>query len=143
MLPAPLQELADDLTSFDADMRLEILVDLGKKLPTLPDDLQAKADAGINRVPECMTPVFLFVAQQDNKLSLNIGVGDNSDVVKGLMAILATSLNQQPPKAVAALPNDLLAPLGLKGLISMQRSRGFLAITQRIKQQAKTVSSDD
>ena len=56
-----LDEIIEQFQWADADMRLEMLLDYARKLPRLPERFIAQRDAGINRVPECQTPVFLFM----------------------------------------------------------------------------------
>ncbi len=47
--------------SADSQLRLELLLDYARKLPALPERYQLARDKGENRVPECMSPVFLFL----------------------------------------------------------------------------------
>ncbi|MBL8978322.1 MAG: SufE family protein, partial [Gemmatimonadetes bacterium] len=45
----------------DKQTRLELLLDYSKRLPELPDRYHAAREQGLNRVPECQSPVFLFL----------------------------------------------------------------------------------
>ena len=45
----------------DRETRLETLLDYAKKLPPLPARHEEARAAGLNRVHECQTPVFLWV----------------------------------------------------------------------------------
>ncbi len=136
-MPLPkLDEIAEMFQAFDADMRLDLLLDYANRLPALPAELEDAKVAGLNRVPECMTPVFLFMGQEDGRVKMHVGVGEESPTVAGLMSIIVHGCDGEPAEHVAQLPNDLLPRLGLDKRISSQRVQGFGGIVHRIKKQA-------
>ena len=73
-----LADIIETFQSVDTPMRLELLLDYSKKLPPIPDELAAERDAGLNRVHECVTPVFLWVKRGESGES---GGGD-ADVLR-------------------------------------------------------------
>ena len=54
-----LEQLVAELGELDRQERIELLIDLARTLPPLPDRLAEFKDAA-HRVPECQSPVFLF-----------------------------------------------------------------------------------
>jgi len=132
-----LSEIIEQFQWADDDLRLEMLLDYARKLPPLPHRFHAQRDAGINRVPECQTPVFLFMELDEaGKLQIHVDVADESPTVQGFISILVHAFHGSEPEEVAAAPNDLLDQLGLADAIRMTRAVGLSAILARIKRQA-------
>ena len=134
---AKLCDIIDLFQSADPDVRLELLLDYARKLPPLPERLIEARDTGLNRVPECVTPVFLFTeADDDGRLRLYADVGADSPTVRGLMSILVNGCDNEPARSIAQLPMDLLMRLGLGQKIGTQRTLGFSGIVARLKRAA-------
>ncbi len=139
----PLDEIIEQFQWADADMRLEMLLDFARKLPPLPPRFAEQRDAGLNRVPECQTPVFLFMELDDAGLvRMYVDVADESPTVQGFLSILVHACDGASPQAVASIPNDLLERLGLSDAIRMTRAVGLSAILARIKRTAERLTAE-
>jgi cysteine desulfuration protein SufE len=129
----------DDIVAEFADLdpreRLELLLEFAENLPPLPQRYQAERDAGLHRVPECQTPVFIWVELPEGKIQIHADVAPEAPTVKGFVGILVDSYNGQPPATVLATPPDLLQRLGLMESLGMVRMRGLAAIQHHIRQQ--------
>ena len=117
----------------DRSTRLETLLDYSRKLPPLPERLEAEKDRGDHRVHECQTPVFLWVELEDGKVHIHADVPRESPTVRGFISLLARTLEGASPEDVARIPDDLLDQLGLSETLGMTRTQGLTAILQRIK----------
>jgi cysteine desulfuration protein SufE len=117
----------------DRSTRLETLLDYSRKLPPLPERLEAEKDRGDHRVHECQTPVFLWVELEDGKVHIHADVPRESPTVRGFISLLARTLEGAAPEDVAKIPDDLLDQLGLSETLGMTRTQGLTAILQRIK----------
>jgi len=117
----------------DRSTRLETLLDYSRKLPPLPERLEAEKDRGDHRVHECQTPVFLWVELVDGKVHIHADVPRESPTVRGFISLLARSLEGAAPEDIARIPDDLLDQLGLSETLGMTRTQGLTAILQRIK----------
>ena len=117
----------------DRSTRLETLLDYSRKLPPLPERLEAEKDRGDHRVHECQTPVFLWVELEDGKVHIHADVPRESPTVRGFISLLARTLEGAAPEDVARAPDDLLDQLGLSETLGMTRTQGLTAILQRIK----------
>lgn len=117
----------------DRNTRLETLLDYSRKLPPLPPELAALKDHGVNRVPECQTPVYLWVGLEDGKVRLHADVPRESPTVRGFIALLVRTLDGGPPEEVARVPDDLLDQLALSETLGMTRTQGLSAILARVK----------
>jgi len=117
----------------DRSTRLETLLDYSRRLPPLPQRLEAEKERGDHRVHECQTPVFLWVEVEQGKVHIHADVPRESPTVRGFIALLARSLEGAAPEDVARVPDDLLDQLGLSETLGMTRTQGLTAILQRIK----------
>ena len=132
-MPALLNRYITRLGAADRDTRLETLLDYSKKLPPLPERLEAEKQLGHNRVHECQTPVFLWVEVDGGRVHIHADVPRESPTVRGFISLLARSLDGETPATVARIPNDLLDQLGLSETLGMTRTQGLTAILHRIK----------
>lgn len=132
-MPERLQTMIRRFGGADRQTRLEALLDLSRKLPPLPEHLAGAADREAHRVPECQTPVFLWVDTTGDAVTLHAEVPPESPTVRGFVALLVRSLAGARRDQVAAIPNDLLHQLGLEETLGMMRTQGLTAILQRVK----------
>jgi cysteine desulfuration protein SufE len=123
--------------SADSQLRLELLLDYARKLPALPERYQLARDKGENRVPECMSPVFLFLEANNGKLTLFGDAPVEAPTVRGFVALLAREIKDASPEEVAAIPSDILDRLKLTELLGMTRMQGLTAIVGRVKRMAE------
>jgi len=137
-----LDEIIDTFQSVDEEMRLELLLDYAKKLPRLPERFHAERDAGMHKVPECQTPVFLWVEPDtDQGTQIHVDVAEEAPTVQGLLSIIVNGCNGEPSDTIQALPSDLINRLGLGEQIRMQRHVGLTGIIGRIKRQVAQAAS--
>jgi cysteine desulfuration protein SufE len=131
-VPPKLDALIDELGTADRQERIELLLDLAKGLPPLPARLAAHKDEA-HRVPECQSPVFLFVECDNGKVELHADAPVEAPTVRGFVALLVEGLDGQPIGDVLALPNNLLERSGLTEILGMQRVSGLHAMIHRLK----------
>jgi len=137
-----LEEIAATFRSVDPELRVQLLLDYAKRLPGLPDRLRARRDAGLDRVHECTTPLFLFVepGAEEGTLRLHIDVAEEAPTVRGIASILVHALDGAPPADFAALPDDLIRRLGLDDLIRMTRRVGIAALVALLRRRGPPAS---
>ena len=136
-----LETLIPRFQAADRNTRLETLLDYSKKLPPLPARYEAEKDLGHNRVHECQTPVYLWVELDDGQVHIHADVPRESPTVRGFISLLARTLDNETPDAVAQLPDDLLDQLGLSETLGMTRTQGLTAILHRIKSSVASAAS--
>lgn len=130
---APLDNIIQRFRSADRNTRLETLLDYSRKLPPLPASHEALRDQGLNRVPECQTPVYLWAGVEANRVRLVADVPRESPTVRGFVALLIKALDGGDPRAVAQVPDDLLDQLQLTETLGMMRTQGLTSILGRVK----------
>jgi cysteine desulfuration protein SufE len=136
-----LEALIPRFKAADRNTRLETLLDYSKKLPPLPERLEAQKQLGHNRVHECQTPVFLWVEVEGGRVHIHADVPRESPTVRGFISLLARTLDGEPPAAIARIPTDLLDQLGLSETLGMTRTQGLTAILHRIKSSVAAATS--
>lgn len=136
-MSSKLEQIIAEFAELDPRERLELLLDFSEALPELPERLQAEKAAGLNRVLECQTPVFLWVERDDGVLRIYADVAPEAPTVKGFVAILVDALSGAPPREVAEVEPNLVSRLGLVEALGMVRMRGLNGILHRIRQEAR------
>lgn len=136
-----LDDIIETFQSVDAEMRGQLLLDFARRLPPLPTQFHEARDAGLNRVHECQTPVFLWVEHSNGDVRIYADVAEEAPTVKGFISILVRAFDGATREEVANIPSDLLERLGLNELIRMTRVVGLTAVLARIKSAAAKLES--
>ncbi|RFD25250.1 cysteine desulfuration protein SufE [Mycobacterium uberis] len=136
-MPTPLAEVVSYFAEIEGQDKLKLLLEFANELPVLPFDL---AEAAMEPVPECQSPLFLHVDAQDpNRVRLYFSAPVEAPTTRGFAAILAAGLDQQSTAAILAVPDNFYTDLGLAALISPLRLRGMSAMLARIKRRLRQV----
>lgn len=128
-----LDEIVEEFADLEPRERLELLLDFAEALPELPDALRGERDRGDHRVHECMTPVYLWVLDEDGRVRIHAEVAPEAPTVKGFVGILADAFSGATPEDVLSMSPDLIRRLGLIEALGMVRMRGLSAILNRIR----------
>ncbi len=134
-----LDELISTFRDLDVSDRLELLLEYSENLPDLPQRFEAKRLAGENRVPECQTPVYLWIEVVDGRVEIYADVPRESPTVRGFISLLVNSLRGTSPAELLSLNSGMLRELGLAEVLGMVRTQGLQAILQKIKTEAQRV----
>ena len=119
--------------------RYRYLIDLGRKLPPLPEHERTEA----NKVRGCMSQVWLastVVPGPPARLELR---GDSdAHIVKGLIALLFKLYAGRTPREILALDaRAVFERLGLENHITMNRRNGFYSMVERIRVLAENAAA--
>jgi cysteine desulfuration protein SufE len=138
-LPAALAELVEDFADVGPKQRLELLLELSRELPELPERYADAADT-MEQVHECQSPLFLAVEVEDaadHTVHLYFSAPPEAPTTRGFASIMSTGLDGQPAADVLAVPDDFYVALGLGQAVSPLRLRGMAAMLARIKSQVR------
>jgi cysteine desulfuration protein SufE len=122
----------------DWDDRYRYVIELGRTLAPLPEDLRSEA----NKVQGCASQVWLGTKiQRDGAAGPSLFFVGDSDahIVRGLIAILFALYSGKPARDI--LGTDAVAlfeKLGLREHLTPQRSNGFRSMVERIKSDARS-----
>jgi cysteine desulfuration protein SufE len=115
----------------DWDQRYQYLIEMGEKLPSMPDRL--KIDE--NKVKGCMSQVWIDASAKDGVISFD-GDSDTS-VIKGILALLISLCDGLSAEQIQNLDmDDVFRRLNLDEHLSPNRHVGVYAMFDLMKQKA-------
>jgi cysteine desulfuration protein SufE len=123
----------------DWEERYGYLIDLGKKLPGLPETEKSEE----NRVHGCQAMVWMIL-EPDTEAPGGLRVRADSDafIVRGLIAVLQLIFNgRKPAEILQADAKSTLSQLGLDTHLSPTRKNGLFAMVERIRALASRAES--
>ena len=132
-----LDEIIGQFRDSDYQETLELLLDYSEDLPPVPERFSGELEKEANRVPECETPVYIWVDINDNTVEIYADVPPESPTVRGLVSILVTAFNGATPEDVESAPMDLLTQLSLAQKLGTRRMYGLGAVYNRIKNEVR------
>ncbi len=139
-LPAAFQGLVDDFTALEKQDRLQLLLELSRELPALPDRLADHPEL-LEPVPECQSPIFLHVdvagTGPDAGVELHFSAPPEAPTTRGFAAILAEGLAGLSAAEVARVPADVTTRLGLAEVVSPLRLNGMAGMLARVQRQVR------
>lgn len=115
----------------DWEERYRYLIELGRRLPPLPEDAYTEA----NKVRGCMSQVWMTAGLEDGPPArLHFRGDSDAHIVKGLIALLFQLVNDRTPREI--LDTDIsgvFEHLGLESHITVNRRNGFYSMVERIR----------
>ncbi|WAB81159.1 SufE family protein [Microcella daejeonensis] len=135
-LPPALAETREDFLALTEKDRLQLLLEFSNELPELPEEYRDRPEL-LERVEECQSPVFLFVAVDDGTVAVHATAPAESPTTRGFASILVQGLSGLDAAAVLAVPDDFAFDLGLTTAVSPLRLRGMTGMLGRIKRQVR------
>ncbi|MDT7618686.1 MAG: cysteine desulfuration protein SufE [Pseudonocardiales bacterium] len=142
-LPPQLEELVEDFTGVGPKDRLQLLLELSRELPALPERYADAADT-MEQVHECQSPLFLAVeVEPEGKRAVRLffSAPPEAPTTRGFASIMHTGLDGEPADEVLAVPDDFYVALGLAQAVSPLRLRGMAAMLSRIKKQVRAATT--
>ena len=112
----------------DWDDRYKYLIDLGRSLPSYPEEKRNDA----HKVKGCASQVWLNTRREGDRL---IFEGDSdAHIVKGLVALMIALFSGRTPAEILSVNTAAaLSPLDLAAHLTPQRSNGVASMIARIK----------
>lgn len=130
MMRCSLNDLIDNFGLLDDwEARYGYLIELGKGLPPMADDL--KTDETFVR--GCTSRVWM-VAETGEGGHIHFTADSDAHIVRGLISILLCAYQDKMPAEIKAIDiEDVFARIGLDQHLSPNRRNGFFAMVERIK----------
>ncbi len=129
------EEVAESLEFFDDwEDRYRYIIDLGKELPGLPDEL--KTDDRF--IHGCQSQVWIDHRREPDTGRLQFVVDSDALIVRGLAGIVLSALNDRTPEEIATFDMDgFFERIDLLRHISPTRGNGLRAMVQKIRSLAE------
>jgi cysteine desulfuration protein SufE len=122
------QEIIEEFELFDDwEQKYEYIIDLGKKLPTLPES--EKTEDRI--IKGCQSRVWLKSELKDGKI--HYSADSDAIIVKGLVSLLLRVYNQQVPQEIVAAEPEFIDKIGLSQHLAQTRSNGLRSMVKQMK----------
>lgn len=135
-VPPRLAEIIEDFQFAEGREKVELLIQYAETLPPLPDQLINHQD-NMERIEECMTPVFVKAEVENGGMHFYFTVPRESPTVRGFAAILGAGLDGLRPEEILRVPNDFFQQMGLDRMLTAQRLNGISAILAHMKRLAR------
>lgn len=115
-----LTDILDEYEFLEGDERYRLLIELGRELEPMPDAL--KTDATLVR--GCSASVWVYPTRTEDG-RLHFLADSNAAITKGIIALVLSAVQDQPPAAVAAMDvTAALEPFDLRNQLSSNRTQG-------------------
>jgi cysteine desulfuration protein SufE len=122
------QDIVDEFAFFgDWTERYQYLIDLGKQLPPLPDDLKTEE----YRVHGCQSMVWLVPSGSAEQLHFQ--ATSDSAIVSGLIALVLRVYSDRSAREIVATEPRFIEAIGLAKHLSPTRSNGLAAMLLKLK----------
>ena len=112
--------------------RIEYVLDLGKRLPPLPDELRTED----TMVRGCQSQVWMVAAVDEDDGRMRIQADSDAFIVKGLISLLLRLYSDRTPQEILDNPPAVFDQIGLGAHLSPTRANGLHAMVKRIRQLA-------
>ena len=124
--------IAEEFAFFgDWSERYQYLIDLGKRLPPLPEEFKTES----NRLLGCQSMVWIVPEGDAGKLSFH-AISD-STIVSGLIYLALRVYSGRSATEILATSPDYIADIGLAKHLSPTRSNGLASLLQFIQTTAR------
>jgi cysteine desulfuration protein SufE len=126
------QAIAEEFSFFgDWSERYQYLIDLGRKLPALPEAQRSEA----NRIQGCQSQVWVVAKGDASRLDFD-GASD-SIIVSGLVYLALRVYSGRSATEILATTPDYVEAIGLSKHLSPTRSNGMAAVLAFIQDTAR------
>ncbi|MCH7830776.1 MAG: SufE family protein [Proteobacteria bacterium] len=123
------QQIIADFEMFEDWMdRYQYLIDLGRRLPEFPEELQTEE----HRISGCQAQVWFVAKVNDGRLDFR-AISDAA-IVSGLIALLLRLYSGRRPQDILDTPPDFVSALQFDSHLSPTRSNGLAAMLKAIRQ---------
>ncbi len=133
-----IDEIIGQFQGADYQETLAMLLDYSEALPPAAGTSTGKrGDAGFNRVPECETPVYIFINVKDGKVKIHADVPEESPTVRGFVSLIVDAFDGVTPEEIVSAPENLIHSLSLDRKLGTRRMFGLSAVYNRIRSEVR------
>lgn len=132
------EDIAESLAFFDDwEDRYRYLIDLGKELPPMPEELKTED----RYIHGCQSQVWIEHRRDPATGKLQFIVDSDALIVRGLAAIVLAAFNNRTPAEIGAFDiEEFFARIDLLRHISPTRGNGLRAMVRKIRKLAEVAA---
>lgn len=120
--------LLDDLQYLpDTEERLRYLLDAGKNVPPLPEELKVEAYL----IPGCVSQLWLVPEYREGRCYFQMDA--DAIITKGIAAVVCGLFNGELPEHIIDQDIEFLGEVGIKQALSPNRRNGLSNLYKHIK----------
>lgn len=132
------EELVEDFELFeDWEGKYEYIIDLGKKLDSLPEIYKTEE----NIIKGCQSVVWLHAFMEDGKLFFL--ADSEAIIVKGLVSMLLHVYSGEKPEDIIRIEPYFIDKVGLSSHLAQTRSNGLASMVKQMRAYALAYSSKE
>ncbi len=121
-------QLIEDFALFDDwESKYEYIIDMGKQLPTLPEEYKTEE----NIIKGCQSRVWLQ-PETDGEV-VKFAADSDAIIVKGLVSMLVKVLSGHKPEEIANADLYFMERIGLHQHLAQTRSNGLASMVKQMK----------
>jgi cysteine desulfuration protein SufE len=123
------KEIVSEFSVLDGDMEMTLfyIMELGQKLPALPEALRIED----NIVKGCQSKVWLAAELKND--TVRFQADSNTAITKGLVSLLVRILSNQRPEDIINADLFFTQEIKMDRFIGTQRSNGFASMIKQMK----------
>lgn len=107
--------------------RYKKLIELGKALPDLPDDMKLEDF----KVKGCQSQVWMHARLENGKVIF--AADSDAILVRGLVALLLRVYSDATPAEILSTAPEFVKQIGLEGKLSPSRANGLFSMIKQMK----------
>lgn len=134
-------DLIAEFDGLDDREKLELLVEFADELAPLSASRSHADRPEACRVPECQTPVHVWIDVVNDRVRFEADVPVSAPTVRGIVALVQQGIQDRTVSEVLAVPEDILPALGLSTALGMQRREGMRGVMRRIQRDIRMTAS--
>lgn len=134
-------DLIAEFEGLDDREKLELLVEFAEELAPLSASRSHADRPEACRIPECQTPVHVWVDVVNDRVRFEADVPVSAPTVRGIIALVQQGIQNRAVSEVLAVPEDILPALGLSTALGMQRREGMRGVMRRIQRDVRMAAS--
>lgn len=141
-----IEEFKDDFASISNELeRSEMIEYYANELQPVPQKIATPPYDPAAKVPECVTPTFVYSELIDGKVQFYFAVEEQGLTAKSIAAMFDEIFSGRTPEDILAASEDALKEMGLTLYpnLSLGRQAGLVSFILTIKAHAKNFCEQD
>ena len=141
-LPDRLDNLVTSLEDLERNERMQMLIDIAKSYPRVPERIARRPYPAEHRVPGCESDAYVWAEPQPGGALKYYFAVENPQGISAmaLSAILGKTLSGIPPEQIDSVPSDVVYRI-FGNELSMGKSLGLMGIVNMVRAAARRTPS--